>query len=268
MKIFYDPKVYLISSPQINWDAVQEFFRDMNNYGKNFLEDVWRVNNSPAWVSEENDGDLLPEFCGRMCYCSFGERQGRVSNAEYLANIVQSGHGSVLEHANFTFLVTQCSRGFTHQMVRHRAGFAYSQESTHYIDYNPENGRICLDIKLCALEDIPEAMIEHAETALQIYQNLYSKLIKNYDKKTACSMVRQMLPIGIESKLAFTGNLRALRHFCYSRGNEHNVLEIRKIAVQVFEILKLEAPNAMQGLILQHSTDGFKSIKAMFGEKV
>ena len=53
---------------------------------------------------------------------------------EYLENIKKQGHGSVLEHANYSVLLEGVSRSLTHELVRHRAGFAYSQLSQRYVD--------------------------------------------------------------------------------------------------------------------------------------
>src|SRR5213082_2947479 len=53
---------------------------------------------------------------------------------EYLENIKKQGHGSVLEHANYSILIEGVSRSLTHELVRHRAGFAYSQLSQRYVD--------------------------------------------------------------------------------------------------------------------------------------
>src|SRR5947209_19727819 len=43
-------------------------------------------------------------------------------------------HGSVLEHAVWNFIVTGVSRSFTHELIRHRAGWGYSQLSQRFVD--------------------------------------------------------------------------------------------------------------------------------------
>src|ERR1043165_6479228 len=53
---------------------------------------------------------------------------------EYLDNIKKQGHGSVLEHATYSILLEGVSRSLTHDLVRHRAGFADSQLSQRYVD--------------------------------------------------------------------------------------------------------------------------------------
>src|SRR3989304_9631067 len=42
-------------------------------------------------------------------------------------------HGSVLDHPNYTILNYGISRSLTHELVRHRAGCAYSQLSQRYV---------------------------------------------------------------------------------------------------------------------------------------
>src|SRR5215217_2955048 len=77
-----------------------------------------------AWLGEGTDGEKLAEFAGRICYMSQRNPAGR-STGEYLENIKKQGHGSVLEHANYSLLLEGVSRSLTHELVRHRAGFAY-----------------------------------------------------------------------------------------------------------------------------------------------
>ncbi len=86
-----------------------------------------------------NAAELLVEFCGRACYRSWepglnkNVTRIREDQREYLRNLLSSLHGSVLEHANYTFAFRQVSRVFTHELVRHRAGSAFSQESLRYV---------------------------------------------------------------------------------------------------------------------------------------
>src|SRR5438067_8061942 len=53
---------------------------------------------------------------------------------EYLENIKRQGHGSVLEHANYSLLLEGVSRSLTHELIRHRAGFSFSQLSQRFVD--------------------------------------------------------------------------------------------------------------------------------------
>ncbi len=85
------------------------------------------------WIGEGTDGERLAEFAGRLCYMSQKNPANRTTR-DYLENIKKQGHGSVLEHANYSLLLEGISRSLTHELVRHRAGFAYSQLSQRYVD--------------------------------------------------------------------------------------------------------------------------------------
>lgn len=82
--------------------------------------------------------DLI-EFAGRLCYKSFqpelnpNVKKVREDSTVYFKNILESRHGSVLEHATASILFLNVSRVFTHEVVRHRAGTAFSQESQRYV---------------------------------------------------------------------------------------------------------------------------------------
>jgi thymidylate synthase (FAD) len=67
----------------------------------------------------------IPHFSGN-CYASFGPRRTKNENAaSYFERLTSAGHGSVLEHASFSFLLYGISRSVTHELVRHRAGAAF-----------------------------------------------------------------------------------------------------------------------------------------------
>ena len=79
-------------------------------------------------------GEGLIEVSGRVCYMSFGSKRRRRTNKDYIGHILEVGHGSVLEHAAWNFIITGVSRSFTHELIRHRAGFGYSQLIQRYVD--------------------------------------------------------------------------------------------------------------------------------------
>jgi thymidylate synthase ThyX len=76
------------------------------------------------WLGDSTDGERLAEFAGRLCYMSQRNPANRETR-DYLENIKRQGHGSVLEHANYSLLLEGVSRSLTHELVRHRAGFGY-----------------------------------------------------------------------------------------------------------------------------------------------
>ena len=119
MKVVRRPTVYLVGRQTLDQAAIARFLDDHG-------VDQWSSDSSVP-------GEVLPEIAGRLCYMSFAKpRPG--GNKAYLERIKAVGHGSVLEHAVWNFIITGVSRSFTHELVRHRAGFGYSQLSQRYVD--------------------------------------------------------------------------------------------------------------------------------------
>lgn len=243
MRTFDRPLTLLVAKPQLVPEGIVLLLRE---YGLGL--GGWQ--RGPG----SEDGEALVELMGRLCYGSFGPRQGRIGAAAYIGNIVESGHGSVLEHAYWSFVVCRAGRGFTHQMTRHRAGFAFSQESTHFVRYSadapaegeghaPEAG-----FSTCGIpERYRNPAVEAATDAVKAYAGLWQAIREDFPdgtagKKQACSAARNLLPTGLESRLGFTGNGRALRHFCEYRGGRENSHEIRHVAADVARMMKAEAP--------------------------
>ena len=123
------PETFLISRPSLDWNAIDRYLISVG--GKAWSDRVY-----PAGLP---DGEALTEFAGRACYRSWepGLNKNvtavRTDSDAYLSNIISTGHGSVLEHAQYTFVLHNCSRVFTHEIVRHRPGVAISQESLRYV---------------------------------------------------------------------------------------------------------------------------------------
>src|SRR5438045_1502284 len=111
MDIFREPRVTLVARPE-------------------FVEpEHLKV----QWMGDATGGERLAEYAGRLCYMSQHNPIHRTT-AEYLENIKKQGHGSVLEHAVYVLLIEGISRSCSHELVRHRAGFGYSQISQRYVD--------------------------------------------------------------------------------------------------------------------------------------
>jgi len=253
MKVHARPLVILVTRQEIVREGVGQLLAE---YG---LE-------PSAWqrLLVDTEGDKIPEMMGRLCYGSFGPRQGRVGAVDYLANVIEGGHGSVLEHAVWGFVVCRASRGFTHQMVRHRAGFAYSQESQHFIRYSDMDEEGGTEAAVC-VTGLPEgaaaSAVQWALRSLEAYGQIWKVVRQDFPaaakvKKIVSGLARGVLPGMMESRIGVTGNARALRHFCELRGTEDNVEEIRIVACDILAIMKREAPAIFQDLTLVAGTDG------------
>src|SRR6185312_411864 len=88
-------------------------------------------------TDSENSSELIVELAGRVCYLSWGDKQFRKTNSDYVGNLINQGHGSVLEHAVWDLLLTGVSRSLTHELVRHRAGtgFCLAGDTLIYSDH-------------------------------------------------------------------------------------------------------------------------------------
>jgi thymidylate synthase (FAD) len=218
----------------------------------------------------EAAAEILAEIAGRTCYMSFGK--GRKTNREYLANILESKHGSVLEHAVWCLLITGVSRALTHELVRHRAGFGYSQLSQRYVDEADaryvvpplfqENEGLRAQWQQ-TIECIRKAYVELAEAAAQHVQQKYPDLAPRDRRKWARQAARSILPNACETKIFVTGNSRSWRHFLELRGSPHADTEIRLLAVEVLRALKKESPNIFQDIELVDEADGMPSVRVI-----
>src|SRR5688572_31007369 len=85
------------------------------------------------WKGDSSDGEKIAEYAGRLCYMSQHNPAGRTTT-EYLRNILKQGHGSVFEHSTYVMLIEGISRSCSHELVRHRAGWGFSQLSQRYVD--------------------------------------------------------------------------------------------------------------------------------------
>ena len=200
-----------------------------------------------SWMGESTDGERLAEFAGRLCYMSQRNPASRTTR-EYLDNIKRQGHGSVLEHANYSVLVEGVSRSLTHELVRHRAGMAYSQLSQRYVDESEANFVVPPAIAGdAALEGAWRAQVDAAQAS---YVALVDQLMERYGwvadkvhrRKMAREAARGVLPNSTETKIVVTGNARAWRTVLELRSSEGAELEIRRWAVAVLRLLVREAP--------------------------
>ena len=126
------PAVYLIARPSVDVDGMRRYLTDVGG-------ESWLDRRLDETGDAPNAGELIVEFGGRACYRSWepglNPNVTRVPHGPdgVLRQHPQERHGSVLEHANYSFAFRNVSRVFTHELVRHRAGSAFSQESLRYV---------------------------------------------------------------------------------------------------------------------------------------
>ena len=240
---FVKPEVFLIAETKLENDEVDNFLMHIN--AKN-----WDTN-APS------DAEKLTEIAGKTCYMSFDKKLNKNltrvrenRNRDYIQEgLIGVGHGSVLEHSSVTFAICDVSRIFTHELVRHRAGCAYSQVSGRYVRveeieaYRPKH-----------LTDEENDLLKEALTAIEIMyktveDQVFERVGDDFDtKKKATSAIRRMLPNGQGNHIIFTANHRALRHIIQMRTSEHAEEEIKEVFDTILVMLKSRYPNIYEDL--------------------
>lgn len=192
-----------------------------------------------------SDADRLAHFAGRSCYQSWHMPNPDTStDVGYMANIIEQGHFSVIEHASATFYVEGVSRNMTHELIRHRH-LSYSELSQRFV--NMEDSHLI----------VPPAMREQGGpdslplTMESGWSKLYPAVVKHLldkgkTRKQAREAARFYLPSGTETRIVVTGNHRAWRDMLHKRYSVHADAEIREFATLVLAELRKIAPASYQ----------------------
>lgn len=265
-----EPGVVLISQPTVNLGEVQAFLDgfDAELGFAQYLQD-------PVYLTP---AEALTKAAGQLCYMSFGPK--RTTNAEaskYLTNIKSSGHGSVLEHANFSLLCYGISRSVTHELVRHRAGFGFSQVSQRYV-----SGKVLRFVERPEYVNnawLHGAFLDRADRSAREYEAVARYLLKLQEdgesqvlsaeaktdrRKKVQQAARSVLPNETEAPIVVTANARGWRHFCEMRANEHAEVEIRALAMRAFRCLVDVAPIVFDDYSVTDLPDGTQAVSTQF----
>lgn len=147
------------------------------------------------------------ETMARTCYNSPMSDTKEARDA-FIRRLVQAGHESVIEHVAVSFMLT-VPRSISHQIVRHRVGVAYSQQSQRYVDLSKAALQVIAPIP--ALES---AALEAWRQSVEACAFAYNTLIKSGVKP---QQARSVLPNCAATQLGMTANLRAWRHILRER---------------------------------------------------
>ena len=247
------PKVYLVTKPAVDWAQLAAFLADEGAPGV------------PQSIrAGDDESAAIAEAAARICYMSYG--RGRRDIADFIENLLRSKDGSVFEHINYGFAFTGVSRSLTHELVRHRAGFAFSQRSQRYVDET--GGSFVAPPALdAAADDQANAILQDAlANAALSYDALVDALAAAIPRERFASATdhrkairqaaRAVLPNAAETKIFVTANVRAWRHFIEMRASKYADEEIRRLALLVLEMLQAEAPLLFGDFTIDELPDG------------
>jgi thymidylate synthase (FAD) len=145
-----------------------------------------------------------------------------------IAGVIESGHGSTIEHVVFTFAISGVSRTLSHQLVRHRAGVAFDQQSQRYVKFKGAATMLPTTI-----EEGSEALRQRYEDQVGGALELYGELV---DAGVPGEDARFVFPNATRTNLVMTTNLRALIHMSGLRLCTMAQWEIRRL----FQLIRHE----------------------------
>lgn len=252
---FVQPKTYLVGITGIHSAGLLSFLHDTAN--DDFLEDM-----AVAQMEGRTPAEILCSVMAKLCYQSL--TPGKNPNVEETRGITgnlkgcyRQRHGSVFEHASFNFITVNCSRIFTHELVRHRVGVAFSQESGRYC--RPVENQI----RLVDVPDLDPAKGPHASAlrsyfaeAVESVEEIYAEMVRMMEeqlktkeaKKELTSLLRRILPNGMANMIGWTSNVRQLRHMLVMRTSPGAEVEIRQVFNQVYDLVMGTSPLALFGI--------------------
>jgi thymidylate synthase (FAD) len=145
-----------------------------------------------------------------------------------IAGVIESGHGSTIEHVVFTFGISGVSRTLSHQLVRHRAGVAFDQQSQRYVTFKGASTMLPASIE-DADPELRARYEEQIEGSMGLYGELVGAGIPGED-------ARFVFPNATRTNLVMTTNLRALIHMSGLRLCTMAQWEIRRL----FQLIRHE----------------------------
>lgn len=266
------PGVVLLAKPNMNMGGLAGFLDgfDPELHFPEYLDDPTPL----------PDGAQLCKVAGQVCYMSFSPRRTKNAQAKrYFDNLKSSGHGSVFEHACFSLLLYGISRSVTHELVRHRAGFGYSQLSQRFV-----SGKMLRFVERPEYQSdalLHQQFLQRIDRAAQEYAMLTDRLLEMQQsgvsilsaeartdlRKKVQQTARSVLPNETEAPIVVTGNARSWRHIIEMRASAHAETEIRALAVRIFLCLQQADPVLFDDYTVEQISDGTHIVKTDF-EKV
>lgn len=292
---FVQPRVFPTTTTVIDTEGLNQY---LNYTGQGqFIEAM-----NEASRSGLSDAEIICSFYSKLCYKSL-VADGRNANItktrdiwENLESTFDSAHGSVFEHVQFGFVITDCSRVYTHEQVRHRIGVAYSQTSGRYTRL--EHIPLVWDPILDDCRDLADALMRKTEDTVYLMEcrkglrvpspvapdaapeywiNTRRQMLQGHEddakwipnpllpfdvKKKLTSAIRRVAPNGQANELGYTVNLRSLRHIIQMRTARAAEWEVRLIYNQIYQILKDRYPLIFYGAKTE-MVDGALEISGM-----
>jgi len=160
------------------------------------------------------------------------------------------------------------SRVVTHELVRHRAGTAISQESLRFVRL--EELSVYAPTQIRESEEGMEVFVRTIEQLEELQRTLAEiygiEDEQEFDaKKKLTSAFRRVAPIGVATTIGWSCNIRALRHVVEMRTDPHAEEEIRLLFGKVFDLVRERYPNLFGDYEVE-TVDGLPWVKTACGK--
>jgi len=217
--------------------------------------------------------EKLVASAAKLCYSKSGidKIESKLTDEgveRFLDMLMDLGHTSTIEHIQYSFGIEGVSRVLTHQLVRHRIGSSYSQQSQRYVSLKQFDYIMPPEIESnIETKDIFEKTMMDLQDAYNLLSNkLLLKYLEdrwgnidgneriiiaesedknfvNKMKKKAIEDARYVFPNACETKIVVSMNARALLNFFEHRCCYRAQWEIRDLAWDMLSLVEKVAPN-------------------------
>lgn len=258
------PKTFLVGATAPDWVGLKAYLECTDQMS--FYEEA------REYYLEAHDPLVLVSFYAKLCYKSLTE--GKNANVtkirgieDNLKGVIASGHGSVFEHVWLNFVTTDCSRVFTHELVRHRVGTAFSQTSGRYVAIDDIDFVLPPELRLGGgtekKYEVAAVIDELGDNirigCVKLRELLISPDMPFAEKKRITSAIRRLAPNGQTNEIGWSVNVRALRHLIELRTSQHAEWEIRHVFNEVASLILSKWPMMLSGgQYVVHSDDPYR----------
>ena len=198
-------------------------------------------------ISYSNLGEQVCGIGARTCTSDkIPTKEDDTSKA--LKSALSSGHESILEHFTMTFAVSGVSRALTHQLVRHRIGVSYSQQSQRYVNMEEfeyvtpasmDDRVIVESYDFFANRDVYTTIRKEYADIMEYLRECYKRMV---DAGIPEEDARYILPNACCTNIVITVNARELRHIAEERMCAKAQWEIRELVTKMVKQAKEVAP--------------------------
>lgn len=193
----------------------------------------------------------------RVCYRS----ENYIKEDSYktlIKNCIDRGHESVLEHEKITvhFLGDV---GAYKDLTRHRAGTAFSVESTRYCNYSKDK----YTNNISFIDPVFITDKKNYEIYLHAMENMEKYYMEMASNGANPDELRMLLPHSTASEFVFTCNIREWRHVLKLRCSKHVHPSIRQILIPLLLKFKKDMPELFEDIPYDEDfpTDWYAEIK-------